>query len=240
MQRGREPYGGRFGGIIGARTFGSGRPIRASPAGHSTILSNREKSQTRSSQQRQRWRSSHHPALADRNFPRRGSGVVAPHCARAAAEAQCAEAGARAAAAATDSAVAKDSAATRDAGEHRAGALSDPLNASHSQRRQSIRQLHRVARSRRARFSGAQYRRGPVADFFRPAAAQRRSLRGGALGATTHRRAALDQRGFLHLAGYFPTQPLQINFDLLFQNVANHWRLYGISISTPQPPTAGR
>jgi hypothetical protein len=51
---------------------------------------------------------------------------------------------------------------------------------------------------------------------------------------------ALDQRGFLRLAGYFPTQPQQINFDLLFQNVANHWRLYGISISMPQPPTAGR
>jgi hypothetical protein len=51
---------------------------------------------------------------------------------------------------------------------------------------------------------------------------------------------ALDQRGFLHLAGYFPTQPQQINFELLFQNVANHWRLYGISISMPQPPTAGR
>ena len=51
---------------------------------------------------------------------------------------------------------------------------------------------------------------------------------------------ALDQRGFLHLAGYFPTQPLQINFDLLFQAVAKQWRLYGISISTPQPPSAGR
>jgi hypothetical protein len=51
---------------------------------------------------------------------------------------------------------------------------------------------------------------------------------------------ALDQRGFLHLAGYFPTQPQQINFELLFRNVANHWQLYGISISTPQPPTAGR
>jgi hypothetical protein len=51
---------------------------------------------------------------------------------------------------------------------------------------------------------------------------------------------ALDQRGFLHLAGYFPTQPLQINFDLLFQAVAKQLRLYGISISTPQPPSAGR
>jgi hypothetical protein len=50
---------------------------------------------------------------------------------------------------------------------------------------------------------------------------------------------ALDQRGFLHLAGYFPTQPQQINFELLVQAVAKQWRLYGISISTPPPP-AGR
>jgi hypothetical protein len=51
---------------------------------------------------------------------------------------------------------------------------------------------------------------------------------------------ALDQRGFLHLAGFFPTRPQQINFDLLFQVVANQWRLYGISISTPDAPQAGR
>ena len=50
---------------------------------------------------------------------------------------------------------------------------------------------------------------------------------------------ALDQRGFLHLAGYFPTRPQHINFDLLFQNVGNQWRLYGISISTPDAPSAG-
>jgi hypothetical protein len=51
---------------------------------------------------------------------------------------------------------------------------------------------------------------------------------------------ALDQRGFLHLAGYFPTRPQQINFDLLFQNVAKQWRLFGIAINTPEAPTAGR
>jgi hypothetical protein len=51
---------------------------------------------------------------------------------------------------------------------------------------------------------------------------------------------AIDQRGFLHLAGYFPTRPQQINFDLQFQAVANQWRLYGISIATPEAPTAGR
>jgi hypothetical protein len=51
---------------------------------------------------------------------------------------------------------------------------------------------------------------------------------------------ALDQRGFLHLAGYFPTRPQQINFDLLFQDVAKQWRLFGISIATPDVPAAGR
>ena len=33
----------------------------------------------------------------------------------------------------------------------------------------------------------------------------------------------------LRLTGAFPTRPLQINFDLLFQNV-------GISVATPQVP----
>lgn len=51
---------------------------------------------------------------------------------------------------------------------------------------------------------------------------------------------ALDQRGFLHLAGYVPTRPQQINFDLLFANVANQWRLFGIAIATPDPPAAGK
>jgi hypothetical protein len=51
---------------------------------------------------------------------------------------------------------------------------------------------------------------------------------------------ALDQRGFLRLAGYFPTRPQQINFDLLFQNIANQWRLFGIAIATPDVSAAGK
>jgi hypothetical protein len=51
---------------------------------------------------------------------------------------------------------------------------------------------------------------------------------------------ALDQRGFLHLTGFFPTRPQQINFDLMFQDVANQWRLFGIAINTPDAPTAAR
>ena len=40
----------------------------------------------------------------------------------------------------------------------------------------------------------------------------------------------------LRLTGAFPTRPLQINFDLLFQNVGGQWRLFGISVATPQVP----
>jgi hypothetical protein len=51
---------------------------------------------------------------------------------------------------------------------------------------------------------------------------------------------ALDQRGFLHLAGFFPTRPQQINFDLMFADVNNQWRLFGIAITTPDAPAAAR
>jgi hypothetical protein len=71
---------------------------------------------------------------------------------------------------------------------------------------------------------------------------------GGAISTSTPRRCgrhssrlpALDQRGYLHLIGFFPTRPQQIDFDLLFQNVANQWRLFGISVSTPEAPSASR
>ena len=45
---------------------------------------------------------------------------------------------------------------------------------------------------------------------------------------------ALDNNGMLRLTGIFPTRPAQINFDLLFQNVGGQWRLFGISVATPQ------
>jgi len=45
---------------------------------------------------------------------------------------------------------------------------------------------------------------------------------------------ALDGDSMLRLTGFFPTRPLQIDFDLLFQNVAGQWRLFGISVATPQ------
>jgi hypothetical protein len=45
---------------------------------------------------------------------------------------------------------------------------------------------------------------------------------------------ALDGNGMLRLTGVFPTRPQQINFDLLFQNAGGQWRLFGISVATPQ------
>jgi hypothetical protein len=42
---------------------------------------------------------------------------------------------------------------------------------------------------------------------------------------------AIDERGHLRLVGYFPTQPLQVNFDLTFQQAGADWKLYAISVA---------
>jgi hypothetical protein len=44
--------------------------------------------------------------------------------------------------------------------------------------------------------------------------------------------------GMLRLTGLFPMEPSHIPFDLLFQNVANQWRLFGISVQVPNTPVA--
>ena len=61
---------------------------------------------------------------------------------------------------------------------------------------------------------------------------------------------SLDQeKGMLHLKGYFPGQPLQINFEMLYESVGGRWRLFGLSVSpsqaqspasTAQPATSSR
>jgi hypothetical protein len=41
----------------------------------------------------------------------------------------------------------------------------------------------------------------------------------------------LDEKaGMLRLKGYFPGQPVQINFEVLFQVVDGRWRLFGLSV----------
>jgi hypothetical protein len=47
---------------------------------------------------------------------------------------------------------------------------------------------------------------------------------------------ALDAKRMLRVTGYFPTRPLQINFDLTFQAGGGQWRLFGISVATPEAP----
>ena len=48
-----------------------------------------------------------------------------------------------------------------------------------------------------------------------------------------------QQKGMLHLKGYFPGQPVQVNFEMLYQSVGGHWRLFALSVqpaSSPSPP----
>ena len=47
---------------------------------------------------------------------------------------------------------------------------------------------------------------------------------------------ATDAEGRLRLTGGFPTRPLQIKFDLMFQMSAGQWRLLAISVATPDAP----
>jgi hypothetical protein len=47
---------------------------------------------------------------------------------------------------------------------------------------------------------------------------------------------ALDAEKRLHLTGFFPTRPQQIDFDLSFEVVGGQWRLFGIAVATPEAP----
>jgi len=53
------------------------------------------------------------------------------------------------------------------------------------------------------------------------------------------RKPTIGADGMLRVTGFFPTQPLQVNFDLAFQPVEAQWRLFGISVGTsPAQPVA--
>jgi hypothetical protein len=47
---------------------------------------------------------------------------------------------------------------------------------------------------------------------------------------------AIDDKGFLRMAGFYETQPLQVHFNLVFQPVAAVWRLFEISVWTAALP----
>jgi hypothetical protein len=46
-----------------------------------------------------------------------------------------------------------------------------------------------------------------------------------------------DSMGKLRLVGRFPTRPLQIAFDILFEASAGQWRLLGMNVSVPEAPS---
>jgi hypothetical protein len=58
----------------------------------------------------------------------------------------------------------------------------------------------------------------------------------------------IEANGLMHMAGFFPSVPTQVNFDLSFAPVNGQWRLFGISVGVgssapaapepPSPPTA--
>ncbi len=61
----------------------------------------------------------------------------------------------------------------------------------------------------------------------------------------------IEANGLMHMAGFFPSVPTQVNFDLAFAPVNGQWRLFAISVSigqmapaaptapeTPEPPVA--
>ena len=45
---------------------------------------------------------------------------------------------------------------------------------------------------------------------------------------------AIDPNGRLRIAGYFPGQPVQINFEMLFEAVDRRWRIFALSVSPSQ------
>ena len=48
----------------------------------------------------------------------------------------------------------------------------------------------------------------------------------------------ITQEHMLRLVGSFPTKPLQIQFQMLFQPVNGQWRLFGMAVNTAVPPAA--
>ncbi|MGD0184744.1 MAG: hypothetical protein ABSC25_05775 [Roseiarcus sp.] len=52
----------------------------------------------------------------------------------------------------------------------------------------------------------------------------------------------IGENGVMHLAGFFPSAPNQVNFDLYFAPIEGKWRIFGISVgigsSSPAAPAA--
>jgi hypothetical protein len=65
------------------------------------------------------------------------------------------------------------------------------------------------------------------------------------VGPTLQYPPAIVQDGLLRIRGVFPLRPAPIGFDLLFQNIAGQWRIFGIAaapivLATPQSGSTRR
>lgn len=45
----------------------------------------------------------------------------------------------------------------------------------------------------------------------------------------------ITPQGLLKLLGYFPTQPLQIQFEILYQPISGQWRVFGLTVRAAAP-----
>jgi hypothetical protein len=48
----------------------------------------------------------------------------------------------------------------------------------------------------------------------------------------------IEASGMMHMAGFFPSVPAQVNFELMYAPVDGQWRLFGISVSIGQAAPA--
>jgi len=49
----------------------------------------------------------------------------------------------------------------------------------------------------------------------------------------------IEASGMMHMAGFFPSVPLQVNFELMFAPVEGKWKLFGVALNLGQSgPTA--
>jgi hypothetical protein len=55
------------------------------------------------------------------------------------------------------------------------------------------------------------------------------------------RKPEITKEGLLRLSGFVPSKPVQVNFEMAFQNVDKRWRIDGIAVATnPVQPTAAK
>jgi hypothetical protein len=57
----------------------------------------------------------------------------------------------------------------------------------------------------------------------------------------------IEGNGLMRMAGFFPSVPTQVNFEMLYAPVGGRWKLFGLSVSfgqaapaAPQPPAAAQ